>query len=156
MNISFLCAANVKASSSAANLYAALAADVLGDIDGMEEEEVLAPVPTTSPITTFPAVPTVAASTPAVVESPSQQLYLTPGHNPRQQILLTTSQAGLAPRVSIMNAGGQQYFVTPQTAIVQVSPSDKASRVKCNHWLHQRLCDRLHSMWMWTCQPSIT
>ena len=118
-------AGNVKASSSAANLYAALAADVLGDIDGMDEDEVLPPPPPPpppqplpNPVTNFPNV--AAASAPVV--EPHQQLYLTTGPNSRQILVATTPSGALTSRtVSIMGSGGQQYIVTPQTALVQVS-----------------------------------
>lgn len=108
----------MKASSSAANLYAALAADVLGDIDGMEDEEVPCVSSTTAsaPTTSYS---TVTPSPSTVIESPSQQLYLAAGSNPRQ-ILVTASSSSMAPRV-VMGTGGQQYFLTPQTAIVQVN-----------------------------------
>ncbi|XP_065205597.1 AT-rich interactive domain-containing protein 2 isoform X2 [Planococcus citri] len=117
---------NVKASSSAANLYAALAADVLGDIDGMDEDEVLPPPPPPpppqqlpNPVTSFQNVATASAP---VVES-HQQLYLTTGPNSRQILLATTPSGALTSRtVSIMGSGGQQYIVTPQTALVQGQP----------------------------------
>lgn len=114
---------NVKASSSAANLYAALAADVLGDIDGMDEEEITAPAPSPTPslaLTPTSSFQNVTSNTPTVIESSAaQQLYLTSGPNPRQ-ILVAATPPGLTSRVSIMGTGGQQYFVTPQAAIVQV------------------------------------
>lgn len=114
---------NVKASSSAANLYAALAADVLGDIDGMEEDEVAPPPPPPpAPIVTpaSTSFPNLTAGSPVV--EPHQQLYITGGPNSRQILVATSPSGALASRaVSIMGAGGQQYIMTPQTHLVQVS-----------------------------------
>ncbi|KAL6969110.1 AT-rich interactive domain-containing protein 2, partial [Sarracenia purpurea var. burkii] len=110
----------------AANLYAALAADVLGDIDGMDEDEVLPPPPPPPPPQPLPtpvqSYPNVQAAQSPVVE-PHQQLYLTTGPNSRQILVATTPSGALTSRtVSIMGAGGQQYIVTLQTALVQGQP----------------------------------
>lgn len=117
-------------------MYAALAADVLGDIDGLDDEELPLPPPppplatntnnfpnvaAASTITAAAASATVSAAT-AMVESP-QPLYLTttgPAGHSQRQILVAAPSGALTSRVSIMGAAGQQYFVTPQTALVQV------------------------------------
>ena len=93
---------------------------MLGDIDGMDDEEVSIPTPSLTMAPPSNYQPPIAPPAPPVVESTaSQQLYLASGPSPRQ-ILVASSSSGLQQRVAIMGAGGQQYFVTPQTAIVQV------------------------------------
>lgn len=89
---------NMKASSTAANLYAALAADVLEDIDGLEEE----PPKTPAPQQVQPTLPT------------TQQLFQTPG-----QIIVSSSntqwtsnnQRGIVTMVHQGNPGGPQYVL---------------------------------------------
>lgn len=100
---------NVKASSTAANLYAALAADVLEDIDGLEDE----PAKTATP------QQQIQVST----QPPTQQIFQTPG-----QIIVSSSnnqwtsnnQRGIVTMVHQGNAGGPQYVLAQsQSALVQ-------------------------------------
>lgn len=99
---------NMKASSTAANLYAALAADVLEDIDSLEDE---------SPKTTAPQQQI------QVTQSTTQQIFQTPG-----QIIVSSSntqwasnnQRGIVTMVHQGGAGGPQYVLAqPQSALVQ-------------------------------------
>lgn len=101
---------NVKASSTAANLYAALAADVLEDIDGLEEE--------------LPKPPSTPQQQIQVTSQPTtQQIFQTPG-----QIIVSSSntqwtsnnQRGIVTMVHQGNAGGPQYVLTQsQSPLVQ-------------------------------------
>jgi len=100
---------NIKASSTAANLYAALAADVLEDIDGLDDEP---------PKTLVPQQQQIQVNT-----QPAQQMFQTPG-----QIIVSSSntqwtsnnQRGIVTMVHQGNAGGPQYVLAqPQSALVQ-------------------------------------
>ncbi|XP_025411426.1 AT-rich interactive domain-containing protein 2 isoform X3 [Sipha flava] len=99
---------NMKASSTAANLYAALAADVLEDIDGLEDE----------PPKTVPQQQMQVNTQPT-----TQQIFQTPG-----QIIVSSSntqwpsnnQRGIVTMVHQGNTGGPQYVLAqPQSALVQ-------------------------------------
>jgi len=101
---------NMKASSTAANLYAALAADVLEDIDGLDDE----------PPKTIPAPQQqIQVNT----QPTTQQIFQTPG-----QIIVSSSntqwpsnnQRGIVTMVHQGTAGGPQYVLAqPQSALVQ-------------------------------------
>lgn len=100
---------NMKASSTAANLYAALAADVLEDIDGLEDE---------SPKTSAPLQQIQVNTQPT-----TQQIFQTPG-----QIIVSSSntqwssnnQRGIVTMVHQGSTGGPQYVLAqPQSALVQ-------------------------------------
>jgi len=99
---------NMKASSTAANLYAALAADVLEDIDGLDEEPSKTSAPQQVPVNTQPT---------------TQQVFQSPG-----QIIVSSSntqwtsnnQRGIVTMVHHGNTGGPQYVLAqPQSALVQ-------------------------------------
>lgn len=101
---------NMKASSTAANLYAALAADVLEDIDGLEDE---------SPKT--PAAPQQQIQ--VTTQPTTQQIFQTPG-----QIIVSSSNTqwasnnprGIVTMVHQGGVGGPQYVLAqPQSALVQ-------------------------------------
>ncbi|XP_050521717.1 AT-rich interactive domain-containing protein 2 isoform X2 [Daktulosphaira vitifoliae] len=101
---------NVKASSTAANLYAALAADVLEDIDGLEDEPVKPPSVLSQQVQVNQAVTT-------------QQIFQSPG-----QIIVSSANAqwtsnnqrGIVTMVHQGNASGPQYVLAqPQSALVQ-------------------------------------
>jgi len=101
---------NMKASSTAANLYAALAADVLDDIDGLDDEP-----PKT--------IPTSQQQIQVNTQPTTQQIFQTPG-----QIIVSSSntqwpsnnQRGIVTMVHQGNAGGPQYVLAqPQSALVQ-------------------------------------
>uniref|UniRef100_A0A8D8WGN7 SWI/SNF nucleosome remodeling complex component n=1 Tax=Cacopsylla melanoneura TaxID=428564 RepID=A0A8D8WGN7_9HEMI len=103
---------NVKASSTAANLYAALAADVLEDEDIVEVTP--AGLQQTIPPAQQPSQP-----------QPGQNIIMTtggggpasgPGGGGRQQILVTGGTGGLPQRLQMM---GQHYVVTQQPQLVQ-------------------------------------
>ncbi|VVC38248.1 Armadillo-type fold,DNA-binding RFX-type winged-helix domain,Armadillo-like helical,ARID DNA-binding [Cinara cedri] len=100
---------NMKASSTAANLYAALAADVLEDIDGLEEES--------------PKTPAVPQQIQVTTQPTTQQIFQTPG-----QIIVSSSntqwasnnQRGIVTMVHQGGSGGPQYVLAqPQSALVQ-------------------------------------
>lgn len=100
---------NMKASSTAANLYAALAADVLEDIDGLDDE---------------PPKPSAPQQQIQVNQPTTQQIFQTPG----QQIIVSSSntqwssnnQRGIVTMVHQGSAGGPQYVLAqPQSALVQ-------------------------------------
>ncbi|XP_060878635.1 AT-rich interactive domain-containing protein 2 isoform X2 [Metopolophium dirhodum] len=101
---------NMKASSTAANLYAALAADVLEDIDGLDDE------PPKS-------IPTPQQQIQVNTQPTTQQIFQTPG-----QIIVSSSntqwpsnnQRGIVTMVHQGSAGGPQYVLAqPQSALVQ-------------------------------------
>lgn len=104
---------NMKASSTAANLYAALAADVLEDIDTLEDEPPKTPAPP-------PPQQRIQVNT----QPTAQQIFQSPG-----QIIVSSSnnqwasnnQRGIVTMVHQGSAGGpQQYVLTqPQSALVQ-------------------------------------
>ncbi|KAI5733005.1 hypothetical protein M8J76_006582 [Diaphorina citri] len=118
---------NVKASSTAANLYAALAADVLED-----EELVEATPPTLPPNPASAGQPIIQPA--QTVLNPAQTILnpagssqgSTPGQNiivtgggtggPRQ-ILVTGTPGGVLPQR--LSMGGQHYVVTQQPQLVQ-------------------------------------
>ncbi|XP_050443412.1 AT-rich interactive domain-containing protein 2 isoform X2 [Adelges cooleyi] len=100
---------NVKASSTAANLYAALAADVLEDIDGLEDES--------------PKTPAQVPQQIQVSQATNQQIFQAPG-----QIIVSSAntqwssnnQRGIVTMVHQGNSGGPQYVLAqPQSALVQ-------------------------------------
>lgn len=103
---------NMKASSTAANLYAALAADVLEDIDTLEDEPPKTPAP--------PPQHHIKVNT----QPTAQQIFQSPG-----QIIVSSSnnqwasnnQRGIVTMVHQGSAGGpQQYVLTqPQSGLVQ-------------------------------------
>jgi len=101
---------NMKASSTAANLYAALAADVLEDIDGLDDEP-------------QKPIPTPQQQIQVNTQSTTQQIFQTPG-----QIIVSSSntqwpsnnQRGIVTMVHQGSAGGPQYVLAqPQSALVQ-------------------------------------
>lgn len=100
---------NMKASSTAANLYAALAADVLEDIDGLDDEP--------------PKTLAHQQQQIQVNPQPTQQIFQSPG-----QIIVSSSntqwtsnnQRGIVTMVHQGNVGGPQYVLTqPQSTLVQ-------------------------------------
>lgn len=100
---------NMKASSTAANLYAALAADVLEDIDGLDDEP--------------PKTPISQQQIQVNTQPTTQQIFQTPG-----QIIVSSSntqwtsnnQRGIVTMVHQGGAGVPQYVLTqPQSALVQ-------------------------------------
>lgn len=97
---------NIKASSTAANLYAALAADVLEDIDGLDDEP-----------------PKAQQQIQINTQSTTQQIFQAPG-----QIIVSSSntqwpsnnQRGVVTMVHQSNTGGPHYVLAqPQSALVQ-------------------------------------
>lgn len=82
-------AGNVKASSSAANLYAALAADVLGDIDGIDDEESSAVTESSQQTNSQQAQSSLSVQTqlsvPTTTLQPQQQLRSLQTQQPIQQ-----------------------------------------------------------------------
>ncbi|KAL1459869.1 hypothetical protein WDU94_011820, partial [Cyamophila willieti] len=107
---------NVKASSTAANLYAALAADVLEDED-ITDVTAAQQQPTQPPQQPPQPVP--------IQPAPGQNIIMTaggggpasgPGGGGRQQILVTGGTGGLPQRLQMM---GQHYVVTQQPQLVQ-------------------------------------
>lgn len=101
---------NIKASSTAANLYAALAADVLEDIDGLEDEP--------------PKIPVSQLQQIQVNTQPTQQMFQTPGQiivsSSNAQWTSSNNQRGIVTMVHQGSAGGQQYVLAqPQSTLVQ-------------------------------------
>lgn len=102
---------NIKASSTAANLYAALAADVLEDIDGLDDE----PQP---PKTTPAPQQQIQVNT----QPTTQQIFQTPG-----QIIVSSSntqwsannQRGIVTMVQGSSGAPQYVLAQPQSALVQ-------------------------------------
>lgn len=102
---------NMKASSTAANLYAALAADVLEDIDGLDDE----PQPSKT-------VPAPQQQIQVNTQPTTQQIFQTPG-----QIIVSSSntqwqsnnQRGIVTMVQGSSGQPQYVLAQPQSALVQ-------------------------------------
>lgn len=99
---------NMKASSTAANLYAALAADVLEDIDGLEDEP-----PKTAPQQQIQV--NTQTTTPQIFQTPSQIIVSSSNTQ-----WTSNNQRGIVTMVHQGNTGGPQYVLTqPQSALMQ-------------------------------------